>query len=164
MIADHSARVPITPQGEKALRVELDRLKHSERPAIIAALSEARAHGDLKENAEYHAAKELQKHIETRIVTVEKKLAQCQIIDVTTFHNDGRVIFGATVTLTALDHNQETVRYQIVGADEADLKLGKVSVVSPIARAMIGCHAGEQISVVTPRKSLKYKIDRVEYI
>ena len=130
-------RVPLTARGAEKLREELKRLKSVDRPAVITAIAEARAHGDLKENAEYHAAKEQQGFIEGRIKEIESKLSRAEIIDVTRLTADGRVVFGATVDL--LDENDGSeITYQIVGEDEADIKHGRVSVGSPIARALIG--------------------------
>ena len=128
-------RVPMTVNGEKALRAELDRLKSVDRPRVIAAIAEAREHGDLKENAEYHAAREQQGFIEGRIQELEGKLSQCQVIDVTSIPHSGKVIFGTTVVIINIDTDEE-VRYQIVGDDEADIKHRKISVNSPIARAL----------------------------
>ena len=130
-------RVPMTLRGAERLRQELDQLKSVERPKVIQAIAEARAHGDLKENAEYHAARESQGFIEGRIMEIEGKLSVAQIIDVTSIENTGRVIFGATVTLLKMD-TQELVHYTIVGEDEADLNENKISVTSPISRAMVG--------------------------
>ena len=155
--------VPMTAGGAKALREELEHLKKVERPRIINAISEARAHGDLKENAEYHAAREQQSFIEGRINEVEGKLSNCQIVDVTQIPNEGKVIFGATVTLYNVDKQQE-VKYQIVGEDEADLKSSKISFSSPIARAVIGKYVDDEVTVVTPEGELPYEIIQVEYI
>ena len=130
-------KTPITKIGEQLLRDELQHLKHVERPAVITAISEARAQGDLSENAEYDAAKEKQGFVEGRIIELEAKLANAQVIDPTTLDAEGRVVFGATVVLEDLENNQE-VRYQIVGDDEADIKESKISISSPIARALIG--------------------------
>ncbi len=155
--------VPMTAQGAEKLREELERLKNKERPRIINAISEARAHGDLKENAEYHAAKEQQSFVEGRIREVEAKLSHAQIIDVTKINNAGRVVFGATVKLLNVATDAE-VMYQIVGEDEADLKLQKISVTSPIARAMIGKSADDEITVKTPQGDVNYEIISVEYL
>ena len=154
-------KVPMTKQGAEALEQELSRLKGEDRPAIISAISEARAHGDLKENAEYHAAKEKQSFIEGRIRDIEGKLSNCQVIDVTSMTNDGKVIFGATVTLVNVDTEAE-VTYQIVGEDEADIKKKKVSIKSPIARALIGKSAGDVAEVVAPGGGVEYEILSVE--
>ena len=153
----------MTIHGHQKLQSELDHLKKSERPAIIAAISEARAHGDLKENAEYHAAKEKQGFIEGRIRDIEAKLSHCQVIDITKINNEGKVIFGATVTLTNAD-TEEPITYQIVGEDEADIKHHKISVTSPVARAMIGKMGGDEITVQSPQGEQVYEIVRVEYI
>lgn len=152
----------MTVTGEKQLQAELHDLKTVQRPAIIAAIAEARAHGDLKENAEYHAAKEQQSFIEGRIAEVEAKLANAQIIDVTQMANTGKVIFGATVYLVNVETDQE-ICYQIVGEDEANVKLGKLSVSSPIARAVIGKEEGDMVSVQTPGGYVEYEIAKVKY-
>lgn len=154
---------PMTVRGHQKLQSELDHLKKVERPAIIAAISEARAHGDLKENAEYHAAKEKQSFIEGRIRDVEAKLSQCQVIDITKINNEGKVIFGSTITLLNIDTDEEVI-YQLVGEDEADIKLQKISVTSPVARAMIGKMEGDEITVQSPKGEAVYEIVRVEYI
>lgn len=156
-------KIPMTLLGAERLRAELERLKNQERPRIIKAISEARAHGDLKENAEYHAAKEQQSFLEGRIHEIEAKLSHAHIIDVTTMENTGRVVFGATVKLLNIENDSE-VTYQIVGEDEADLKHHKISVTSPIARAMIGKVAEEEIIVKTPQGDVSYEIISVEYI
>lgn len=154
---------PMTIEGHRKLQSELDHLKKGERPAIIAAISEARAHGDLKENAEYHAAKEKQSFIEGRIRDLEAKLSHCQIIDITKITNEGKVIFGATVTLLNAD-TEEQITYQIVGEDEADIKNKKISVTSPVARAMIGKMEEDEITVQSPKGEQVYEIVRVEYL
>lgn len=156
-------KVPMTSTGAKQLEAELQNLKTVQRPNIIKAIAEARAHGDLRENAEYQAAKEQQSFIEGRIAEIESKLSQAQIIDVANISNDGKVVFGATVHLLNIQ-TDETVRYQIVGDDEADIKLGKVSVSSPIARALIGKHEGDEVQVKTPAGVVEYEISQVEYI
>lgn len=156
-------KIPMTVQGAEQLRKELDKLKQVERPRIIQAIAEARAHGDLKENAEYHAAKEQQGFIEARIRDVESKLSHAQIIDVTKMQNNGAVIFGATVKIANLDTNEE-VTYQIVGEDEANIKLAKISVSSPIARALIGKHINDEVRVQTPTGESYYEIIEVNYI
>jgi len=156
-------KIPVTPAGVKQLEAELHDLKTTQRPNIIAAIAEARAHGDLKENAEYHAAKEQQGFIEGRIAEVEGKLSNCQIIDVTKLTNDGRVVFGTTVHLVNVDTDQEVI-YQVVGDDEADIKQAKISVNSPIARAIIGKQVGEVVGVQAPSGLLEYEISKVEYI
>jgi transcription elongation factor GreA len=156
-------KIPMTVQGAEALRAELARLKSEVRPQIVQAIAEARAHGDLRENAEYHAAKEQQGFTEGRINEIESKLADAQVIDVTKLKPSGKVIFGATVTL--LDVNTEaTRRYQIVGEDESDLKLGKISVMSPLARTLIGKHQGEVVTVSTPKGADEYEIVQVEHL
>jgi transcription elongation factor GreA len=154
---------PMTVSGHKKLQDELDHLKKVERPAVIAAISEARAHGDLKENAEYHAAKEKQGFIEGRIRDLESKLSHCQVIDIATIENKGKVIFGATVTIVNVDTDEE-VTYQLVGEDEADLKHQKISVTSPVARAMIGKSAGDECTVQSPKGETSYDIIKVQYI
>lgn len=158
-----STREPMTQIGAQQLREELDRLKREERPRIIKAISEAREHGDLKENAEYHAAREQQSFVEGRIQEIESKLSHAQVIDVSKMPQDEKVVFGATVTLLHPE-TEESVRYQIVGDDEADAKGGKISVTSPMARAMIGKTVGEVINVKTPAGTAEYEIDDVEYI
>jgi transcription elongation factor GreA len=156
-------KIPMTVQGAEALRAELARLKSEVRPAIVQAIAEARGHGDLKENAEYHAAKEQQGFTEGRIKEIESKLADAQIIDVTKIKPSGKVIFGATVTLIDLNADA-TRRYQIVGEDEADLKQSKISVMSPIARTLIGKREGDVVNVTTPRGTDEYEIVKVEHI
>jgi len=153
----------MTVEGEKALRDELVRLKTVERPTVIAAISDAREHGDLKENAEYHAAREQQSFIEGRIQEVEGKLSTSQIIDVLSLPKTGKVIFGTTVNLINVD-TEEEVRYQIVGEDEADIKAGKISVSSPIARAMIGKEEGDVVGVHVPSGIVEYEIDEVLHV
>lgn len=154
---------PMTKSGHKQLQEELNRLKTVDRPNVIAAISEARAHGDLKENAEYHAAKEQQSFIEGRIREVESKLSQCQVIDISQIENNGKVIFGATVKLLNTDNDQE-VTYQIVGEDESNVKENKISVVSPIARALIGKHVDDEVIVHTPKGETAYEILQVDYV
>ena len=155
--------VPITVRGAQLLKDELQRLKHKERPAVINAISEARAQGELSENAEYDAAKERQSFIEGRIAELEGKLSAAQIIDPTLLDADGRVVFAATVTLEDLDSGDK-VTYQIVGDDEADLKLSKISISSPIARALIGKYAGDTAEVQTPGGVREYEVLEVQYI
>jgi len=157
-----SGKVPITLHGAQQLRDELKRLKTVERPAVVAAIAEARSHGDLSENAEYDAAKERQGFLEGRIAEVEGKLAHAQIIDPRALDADGRVVFGATVELEDLDEGQ-TVTYQIVGDDEADLKHNKISLNSPVARALIGKFAGDVAEVQTPGGRREYEILDVRY-
>ena len=156
-------RTPMTVTGAERLRRQLDRLKTVERPAIIQALAEARAHGDLSENAEYHAARERQGFIEGRIATIEGALASAEIIDVEKLHADGKIVFGATVELFNLDTEHE-VRYQIVGEMEADIDKGLLSVTAPIARAMIGKEEGDVIQVNAPGGLVEYEILSVSYI
>jgi len=157
------SKFPITLQGAEMLRVELQRLKTVDRPAVIAAIAEARSHGDLSENAEYDAAKERQGFIEGRIKEVEGKLGNAQIIDPKLLDADGRVVFAATVDLEDLGEGK-TVTYQIVGDDEADIKAGKVSINSPIARALIGKYAGDVAEVQTPGGLREYEVLDVKYI
>ena len=156
-------KVPMTLAGAEQLRQELEHLKKVERPAVIQAISEARAHGDLKENAEYHAAKEQQSFIEGRINEIESKLSQAQVIDITCISNEGKVVFGATVTLINTE-TQEKLAYHIVGADEADIKKAKISINSPTARTAIGKHEGDLIEVQAPGGPVEYEIEKVEYI
>lgn len=156
-------KVPMTISGAEHLKEELRQLKTLKRPQVIAAIAEARAHGDLKENAEYHAAKEMQGFIEGRITEIETKLATAQIIDVTKINNQGKVIFGSTIHLINMD-NEEKVTYQIVGEDEANIKHSKISVASPIARALIGKEEGDSVDVQTPAGLVNLEIDKVEYI
>ena len=155
--------VPMTVAGEQALREELENLKKVERPRIIQAIAEAREHGDLKENAEYHAAREQQSFAEGRIMEIEGKLAGAQVIDVTTIPHTGKVIFGTTIDLINLEAN-ETVTYRIVGEDEADVKGNMISVTSPIARALIGKEEGDAVVVRAPGGDIEYEIDQVHHI
>lgn len=155
-------KVPMTVAGAQKMREELHRLKTVERPAVIAAIAEARSHGDLSENAEYDAARERQAFIEGRIMELEGKLANAQIIDPKTLDADGRVVFGATVDLEALESGEQ-VTYQIVGEDEADVRAGKISVTSPIARALIGKFAGDVVVVQAPGGKREYEILDVRY-
>lgn len=157
------AKVPMTEQGAERLREELNELKSVTRPKISAAIAEAREHGDLKENAEYHAAREQQSFCEGRITEIEGKLADSQIIDVTKIEPTGRVIFGTTVTLYNLE-TEESVTYQIVGEDEADVPAGKISVGSPIARALMGKNEGDEVTVNAPAGDINYEIESVEHI
>ncbi len=156
-------RTPLTVHGAKLLAEELERLIKIERPRIINAISEARAHGDLKENAEYHAAREQQGFTEARIRHIESILSNAQIIDITTIENDGRIIFGATVHLSNTETSEE-LRYQIVGEDEADLKHHKISITSPIARALIGKYESDTILVQTPGGKVEFEIIGVDYV
>ena len=156
-------KIPMTTRGAEALRAELKQLKSVDRPAVIQAIAEAREHGDLKENAEYHAARERQGFIEGRIKDIEGKLSHAQIIDVTTMTNTGKVIFGATVVLSDEDTGDE-VRYQIVGDDEADIKQRRISVNSPIARALIGKSEEVVVDVKTPGGVKTFEILEVRYV
>lgn len=156
-------KVPLTVVGAEQLKAELQHLKSVERPSVIAAIAEARSHGDLSENAEYDAAKERQGFVEGRIAEIEGKLSNAQIIDPSTLDADGRVVFGATVQLLDMGTDDE-VRYQIVGDDEADIKLGKVSVNSPIARALIGKEAGDVAEVQAPGGLREYEVLDVQYL
>ncbi|WP_055732442.1 transcription elongation factor GreA [Agarivorans gilvus] len=155
--------VPMTVRGETQLREELDHLKNVRRPKIIEDIAVAREHGDLKENAEYHAAREQQAFCEGRIQDIESKLSNVQVIDVTKMTNNGKVIFGSTVTLLNLDTDKE-VTYCIVGDDEADIKQNRISVNSPIARGLIGKQVEDEVMVVTPGGEVEYEIVSVEYI
>lgn len=155
-------RVPMTVQGERALREELERLKKVERPRISRAIAEAREHGDLKENAEYHAAREQQSFAEGRIMDIEGKLSHAQVIDVRTIPPTGKVIFGVTVDLLEVDSG-EAVTYRIVGDDEADIGRHLISVNSPIARALIGKEEGETVLVRAPGGDIEYEIDAVRH-
>ena len=156
-------KTPLTVAGAEKLRTELHRLKTVERPNVIAAIAEARSHGDLSENAEYEAAKDRQGFIEGRIMEVESKLANAQIIDPTLLDADGRCVFGATVELEDLESGQ-VVTYQIVGDDEADIKESKISISSPIARALIGKYAGDIAEVQAPGGVREYEILDVRYL
>jgi transcription elongation factor GreA len=155
-------RVPLTAQGANQLREELERLKRVERPRIIEAIAEARAHGDLKENAEYHAAREQQGFIEGRIKEIEGKLSNAEVIDVTKLNADGRVVFGATVDVLEVDKDEEHT-FRIVGDDEADIKQGKISVSSPIARGLIGKSEGDTALVEAPGGRREFEILEVRY-
>jgi len=157
------AKVPLTVFGAEALKVELHNLKTVERPSVIKAISEARAQGDLSENAEYDAAKERQGFVEGRIIELEGKLSSAQVIDPKLLDDDGRVVFGVTVDLEAVESG-EKVSYQVVGEDEADIKLSKVSFSSPLARAMIGKSAGDTVEVRAPGGAVEYEIVEVHYI
>ncbi|EGG30712.1 Transcription elongation factor GreA [Aequoribacter fuscus] len=155
-------KVPMTKAGEMALRAELERLRKVERPRIIAAIAEAREHGDLKENAEYHAAREQQSFAEGRIMEIEGKLSYAQVIDITAIPHTGKVIFGTTIDLINLANDQE-VTYRIVGDDEADVKRNLISVSSPIARALIGKEEGDVVVVKAPSGDIEYEIDQVRH-
>lgn len=156
------SKVPLTARGAAQLQDELKRLK-AERPQITTAIATARAHGDLRENAEYHAAKEQQGLAEARIRDIEGKLSNAQIIELDQINAAGKVVFGATVRLANVDNDEKT-RYQLVGEDEADIKSGLLSISSPIARAMIGKEEGDVIEVVTPGGTVTYEITAVEYV
>jgi transcription elongation factor GreA len=155
--------IPMTAAGAERLKAELNRLKQTERPRIIQAIAEARAHGDLKENAEYHAARELQGLSERRIAELEAKLSMLKIIDITQMENTGRVIFGATVTLRQLSDDRNII-FQIVGEEEADVAAQKLSVTSPVARALVGKYEGDEVDVTTPEGAVSYEIVKVEYL
>lgn len=157
------SRVPLTVKGAEKLKEELAKLKSEERPRIIQAIAEARAHGDLKENAEYHAAREQQSFVEGRIAEIEAKLSNAQVIDVTTIDGGGRVVFGATVDLIDEETGKEST-YQIVGDDEADIKQGLISVSSPIARALIGKQQGDVVQVQAPGGIRELEITAVRYV
>lgn len=156
-------KVPMTVQGAEKLHEELKHLKSVARPEVIAAIAEARAHGDLRENAEYHAAKEQQGFIEARIRDIEFKLSNSQVIDLSRMTNEGKVVFGAFIRLINMD-TEETVQYQIVGDDEANLKEHKISIHSPIARALIGKQEGDVADVTTPGGVISYEITNVYYV
>jgi len=156
------SKVPMTVEGSERLKAELQRLKTVDRPEVIRAIAEARSHGDISENADYDAAKERQGFIEGRIATVEAKLANAQVIDPSTIDAGGRVVFGATVELVDGDSDERVV-YQIVGDDEADIKHGKISVSSPIARALIGKSEGDTAEVLAPGGTRSYEILGVRY-
>jgi transcription elongation factor GreA len=150
---------PITKKGYEALKAELDRLRKVERPKVIEAIAEARSHGDLSENAEYDAAKERQGFIEARINEIERKLAEARIIDTANLSGD-TVVFGATVVIVEIESAQEK-RYTLVGQDEADLKNGKISVQSPVGRALIGKRVGDQVQVTTPARVVEYEVREI---
>jgi len=153
---------PITPEGQKKLRAELDQLKNVKRQEIIDAISEARAHGDLKENAEYHAAREQQSFTEGRIKDIEAKLSNAQIIDIKNMPKSTKVIFGSTVTLLNLD-DEKRVKYKLVGEDEADLKVGKISITSPLARSLIGKEQDDIVELKMPNGITEYEVIEVLY-
>ncbi len=155
-------REPLTARGAEQLRRELEDLKSVQRPRVIAAIAEARAHGDLKENAEYHAAKEQQGFIEGRISEIEDRLGRAEVIDPAKLAAGGKVVFGATVQLVNVDSDEE-VTYQIVGVDEADIKQGRVSFRAPLARALIGRTVGDEVTVPAPGGEQNYEILGVEY-
>jgi transcription elongation factor GreA len=153
----------MTLRGAEALRTELKRLKGEDRPRVIKAIAEARSHGDLSENAEYHAAREQQGFIEGRIGEIEAKLSTAEIIDPAAVPNTGKVIFGATVELEGQDDGK-SLSYQIVGEDEADIKLGRISITSPIARALVGKSAGDVVDVAAPGGTRSYEVVKVSYV
>lgn len=157
------SQIPMTVEGAQRLRDELQELKTVKRPAIVIAIAEARAHGDLKENAEYHAAREQQGFCEGRIQDIEAKLSNAQIIDITKLPNNGKVIFGATVTILNLD-TEEEVTYRIVGDDEADIKNFRISVNSPIARGLIGKTEEDVVTINTPAGMVEFEITQVQYL
>ncbi|GAA4359274.1 transcription elongation factor GreA [Kangiella marina] len=158
-------RVPMTAAGAEQLQEELNDLKKVQRPKVVAAIAEAREHGDLKENAEYHAAREQQGFIEGRIQEIEAKLSNSQIVDITKISNTGKIIFGSTVVLINLEDGKDTeVRYQIVGDDEADIKQNKLSINSPIARGLIGKEEGDIADIQTPGGKVEYEVAEVLYI
>jgi transcription elongation factor GreA len=156
-------RNPMTLRGAEALRIELKRLKTEDRPRVIKAIAEARSHGDLSENAEYHAAREQQGFIEGRIGEIESKLSTAEIIDPAAVAAAGKVIFGATVDLESQDDGK-SISYQIVGEDEADIKAGRISITSPIARALVGKSAGDVVDVAAPGGTHSYEVVKVRYI
>ena len=158
-----SQQVPMTVEGEAALRAELEHLKKVERPRITQAIAEAREHGDLKENAEYHAAREQQSFAEGRIQEIEVKLANSWVIDITSIPEGDKVIFGVTVDLLNCE-TEQAVSYKIVGDDEADVSAGKISVNSPIARGVIGKEVGDVVVIKTPGGDIEYEIDDVKHI
>ncbi len=156
-------KIPMTVEGAERLRQELEHLKKVDRPRIVQAIAEARAHGDLKENAEYHAAREQQSFAEGRVQEIEGKLSHAQVIDITKIPASDKVIFGCTVDIVNLD-NDEVRQYKIVGDDEADIKHNKISYQSPIARALIGKEVGDAVRVVTPGGEVEFEIERVQHI
>ena len=156
------SRAPLTMKGAQRLRAELEQLKSVQRPAVISAIAEARAHGDLKENAEYHAAREQQGFIEGRIKQLEAELSHAQIIDVSTLNAGSRVVFGAVVVLADVE-SEEQKTYQIVGDLEADIKLGLIAISSPLARALIGKHEGDTVEIDAPAGKREYELMQVSY-
>ena len=156
-----SDKVPMLAEGHRALTEEVKRLKTVERPAVIDAIEEARAHGDLSENAEYHAAKERQGHIEASIADIEDRLSRAMVIDPSTLSGD-KVVFGATVTL--VDEEDKEVRYQLVGQQEADARVGRISYNSPLGRALIGREVGDEVEVTTPAGDRYYEVAKIEFI
>ncbi|MFL0808005.1 MAG: transcription elongation factor GreA [Oceanobacter sp.] len=156
-------KFPMTLEGEQALRDELQRLKTVDRPTVIESIAEAREHGDLKENAEYHAAREQQGFIEGRIQDIEGKLSNAQVIDIISIPHSGKVLFGTTVRIINVDTDEE-VEYKIVGEDEADIKNNRISISSPIARALIGKEEGDIVPVKIPSGMVEYEIDEVQHV
>jgi transcription elongation factor GreA len=156
-----SDKVPMLAEGHRALTDEVKRLKTVERPAVIDAIEEARAHGDLSENAEYHAAKERQGHIEASIADIEDRLSRAMVIDPTTLSGD-KVVFGATVTL--VDEDDQEVRYQLVGQQEADARVGRISYNSPLGRALISREVGDEVEVTTPAGERYYEVAKIEFL
>ena len=156
-------KYPMTVEGEQALRDELKQLKTVERPKVIQDIADAREHGDLKENAEYHAAREQQGFIEGRIQDIEGKLSNSQVIDIKSIPHSGKVLFGTTVTIINVETDEE-VEYRIVGDDEADIKNNRISVSSPIARALIGKEEGDTVVVNIPSGTVEYEIDEVKHV
>jgi transcription elongation factor GreA len=156
-------KVPMTKAGAEALEAELENLKKVQRPAIVESIATAREHGDLKENAEYHAARDQQSFCEGRIQEIEGKLSFAQVIDITTIPVSSKVIFGSTVTILNVD-TDERVTYKIVGDDEASVKIGKISYSSPIARGLIAKEEGDEVTIKTPSGEVTYEIDTVKYI
>lgn len=157
------SKVPLTAHGAESLRAELSDLKSVQRPRVIQAIADAREHGDLKENAEYHAAREQQSFIEGRIKNIEGKLSRAQVIDITEMNTDGKIIFGTTVELTDLD-TDELVTYRIVGDDEANIKQGLISYSSPLARAIIGKREGDDVAFDAPGGVREYEVVKVSYL
>ena len=154
-------KVPMLPEGHRKMTDELKRLQREERPAIVEAIEDARAHGDLSENAEYHAAKERQGQIEAMIADIEDRLSRAMVIDPTTLSGD-KVVFGATVTL--LDEDQKKVKYQLVGQTEADARVGRISYNSPLGRALIGRQKGDEVEVTTPSGDKYYEVAKIEFV
>tara|TARA_B100001996_G_scaffold6251_1_gene5309 strand:- start:5078 stop:5554 length:477 start_codon:yes stop_codon:yes gene_type:complete len=156
-------KVPMTAEGAEQLKEELQNLKSKERPKIVLAIKEAREKGDLKENAEYHAAREQQSFVEGKIKDIEAKLSNAQIIDIKTIPASNKIIFGSTVTLINIDDDKKVV-YKLVGEDEADLKQGKISITSPLSRSLIGKEEGDTIELKMPEGTIEYEIIEVEYV
>ena len=154
---------PITINGLKKIKGELENLKNIKRPEVVAAIAEARSHGDLKENAEYHAAKEQQAHIESRIIAINDAIARANVIDVTKIDNEGKVIFGSTITVEDLETNKK-IKYQIVGQDEADAENNYIYFKSPIAKTLIGKNLNDMVTVITPSGERNFQILKIEYI